>query len=59
MIYGLGRLLQFAGLVILPLAIFSQLATAISVRDLYRFLIVAIGLFVAGYLLQQYGGGRK
>jgi hypothetical protein len=54
---ALGRLLQLGGLVIPLLAIFAQLAGSISVKDMLRFLIVAIGLFAVGYLLQHYLGG--
>jgi hypothetical protein len=58
--YALGRLLQLAGLVIPPLAILAQLADSIEAKMMLQFLVVAVGLFVTGYLMQQYaGGGRK
>jgi len=53
-----ARLLQLAGLTILPLALLAELGHRIDARQLLRFLIVGACLFTAGYLLQQYGGRR-
>ena len=55
--FKLGRVLQFAALVILPLAMMSQLSGAISLGVMLRFLFVGIGIFTLGYLLQRYSGG--
>ena len=55
--YTLGRFLQFVGLVIPPLAIISEL----NKRDpatLLKFGLMAVGIFVVGYLLQRYSGGN-
>ena len=55
----IARLLQFAGLAIPPLAMLAQLAQGIKASQMLLFLVVSVGLFSAGYLLQQYGGSRK
>lgn len=55
--FKLGRLLQFAALVILPLAMLSQLSGSISLGVMLRFLFAGVVLFTIGYLLQRYSGG--
>ena len=55
--HTLARLLQLAGLVILPLAIVAQLNQTITTGRMLQFLMMAIGLFVLGYTLQRYSGG--
>jgi uncharacterized membrane protein YGL010W len=57
--YTLARMLQLAGLTIPPLAIIAQLAERIKASQMLQFLAVSVGLFLIGYLLQQYGGSRK
>jgi hypothetical protein len=57
MLYKLGRLLQLAGLIVLPCAISGNLSQTISVTGMYQLTFVGIGLFIAGYLLQQAGRG--
>jgi hypothetical protein len=52
--HALGRLLQLAGLTIPPLAMIAQLSEQISAGRMLQFLLFAVCLFVAGYLLQQY-----
>lgn len=55
MLYSVGRLLQIAGMIALPLGIAGNLAEKISVSAMYQFTIAGIALFLAGYLLQQIG----
>ena len=55
--FKLGRLLQFVGLTIPPLAIVAQLSESISLAQMLQFLFVAVGAFMMGYLLQRYSGG--
>jgi hypothetical protein len=50
----IARLLQLAGLVIPPLAMIAQLMERIKAGQMLQFLLVSVGLFLAGYLLQQY-----
>ena len=53
---ALGRLLQFAALVILPLAMMAQLSGSISLGMMLRFLFAGVVIFTIGYLLQRYSG---
>jgi hypothetical protein len=55
--FALGRLLQFAGLVIPPLAIVAQLGNSITLGQMLQFLFVAVVVFTIGYLVQRYSGG--
>lgn len=55
--FKLGRLLQIVALVILPLAMVSQLSGSISLGQMLQFMFVAVGIFMIGYLLQRYSGG--
>jgi hypothetical protein len=55
--FQIGRLLQLAALVILPLAMIAQLGGSISLGQMLQFLFVGVGVFVLGYLLQRYSGG--
>jgi len=57
--YALGRLLQIAGLTILPIAVFAQLAESITPGQLLGFLIVGILIFSMGQLLQRYSSGGR
>ncbi|MGE3244563.1 MAG: hypothetical protein AB7G28_09760 [Pirellulales bacterium] len=52
-----GRFLQLAALVILPLAMMAQLSQAITLGVMLRFLFVGIVIFTMGWLLQRYSGG--
>ena len=56
---ALARLIQTAGLIIPPLAIIAQLMEQITLGQMLGFLIVSVGLFTLGYLLQQYSGGGR
>jgi hypothetical protein len=54
--YILGRSLQVVGLIIPPLAIMAELNER-NPSQMLKFLAIAIGIFVLGYLLQRYSGG--
>jgi hypothetical protein len=58
MLYALARLLQLAGMVALILGSAGNLAERISVSAMYQFLFAGLGLFVAGYWLQQTAGKK-
>lgn len=58
MLYSLGRLLQLAGMICLPLGIAGNISEKISVTAVYQFTIVGIGLFVVGYWMQQASGKK-
>jgi hypothetical protein len=55
--YTLGRFLQIIGLIIPPLAIIAELNER-NPGLLLKFLAVAVGVFVVGYLMQRYSGGN-
>ena len=57
--HAVARLMQFVALVIPPLAIVAQLGEQISAGRMLQFLVFSVCLFLAGYLLQSYGGTRK
>jgi hypothetical protein len=54
-LYTLGRLLQLAGLIVLPFAISGNLSGNVSVGGMYQTLFVGVGLFVAGWCVQRMG----
>ncbi len=53
MLYKLGRVLQFAGLVILPVAIAGDMAGKVEFKQSLAMSFVGILVFFAGWLLQQ------
>jgi len=53
MLYKFSRLLQFAGLFILPVAISGNVAEKMSLKDSLSLSAVGIMLFIFGWLLQQ------
>jgi hypothetical protein len=55
MLYKLGRFLQFAGLVILPVAISGNVAEKLDLKQSLLLSTVGIVVFFAGWLLQQAG----
>ena len=55
--HTLGRFLQVVGLTIPPLAIISELNQS-NPGLMLKFLMVAVGVFTLGYLLQRYSGGK-
>jgi hypothetical protein len=54
-----GRFLQLAALIILPLAMMAQLSNAIDLKMMLRFLFVGVGIFTMGWLMQRYSGGVR
>jgi hypothetical protein len=55
MLYKLGRLLQFLGLVILPVAIAGNLAEKIELKQSLTLSGIGVAVFFVGWLLQQSG----
>ena len=55
--YTLGRFLQMVGLIIPPLAIVNELNHS-DPGLMLKFLLVAVGVFTLGYLMQRYSGGK-
>jgi hypothetical protein len=55
MLYKLGRVLQFAGLIILPVAIAGNVAEKLELKDSLLFSAVGVGVFALGWLIQQMG----
>ena len=53
MLYKLARLLQFAGLVILPVAIAGDMAGKLELKDSLTMSCIGMVVFFAGWLLQQ------
>jgi hypothetical protein len=60
MLYKLGRALQVAGMIILPIGMVGNIydATLISVQESLVIAGVGIVVFGIGWLLQQAGGPR-
>lgn len=54
--HSIARLLQLAGLTILPLAMVAQLNQSISTGRMLQFLVMAVGLFLLGYTIQRHSG---
>jgi hypothetical protein len=52
---AVARMLQLAGLTIPLLAMVAQLMNRIRAAQMLQFLVVAVCLFSAGYILQVYG----
>ena len=57
--YPLARLLQMAGLTILPLSMLAQLNGTIDARQMLGFMVAGALAFTIGYVLQSYSGGRQ
>ena len=55
--HTLGRFLQVVGLTIPPLAIISELSQT-NPGLMQKFLMVDVGIFTLGYILQRYSGGK-
>jgi uncharacterized membrane protein YjfL (UPF0719 family) len=53
MLYNVARLLQFAGLLILPIAVAGNVAERLSLKDSLIWSGVGVVVFLVGYLLQQ------
>jgi hypothetical protein len=56
MLYKVGRFLQFAGLILLPIAMAGNIAESLSLGDMLTLASVGIGVFMLGWLLQQSAG---
>ena len=59
--YTLARLLQAIGLTIPPLAIVAQLYDPdhFGTGEMLKFLLMAVGIFLLGYLMQRFGGSAE
>ena len=59
--HSLARLLQLVGLAIPPLAIVAQLSDPdhFGTGEMLKFLMMAVGIFLLGYLMQRFGGSAK
>jgi hypothetical protein len=55
--YTLGRFLHVVGLRILPLAIVNELNRS-DPGLMLKFMLIGVGIFTLGYLLQRYSGGK-
>lgn len=53
MIYHVGRLMQFAALIILPLAVMGELMHQISLKTELIMASIGIAIFVLGRMLQK------
>jgi hypothetical protein len=60
MLYRLGRFLQVVGLILLPVAIAGNLSPEnhLDLRTSLTVSFIGMGIFGAGYLLQQAGRPR-
>jgi hypothetical protein len=55
MLYSIGRFLQMAALLILPIAVAGNVAEKIDLRDSLTLSGVGVVVFIIGWLLQQFG----
>jgi hypothetical protein len=55
MLYKLGRFLQFAGLIILPIGMAGNMAEKLNLKEMLIVCTVGILVFSVGWLLQQTG----
>ena len=53
MLYSTARVLQFIGLVILPVAISGNVAGPLTLSQSLTLSSVGLGIFIVGWLLQQ------
>jgi hypothetical protein len=60
MLYKLGRLLQIAGLILLPMAMAGNLLPepAVSLTGMLTMMVVGALVFYIGYKLQEMGKGK-
>jgi hypothetical protein len=56
MLYKVGRLLQFVGLIILPIAMAGEIAESYSLGRMLVWASVGIGVFGLGWAIQQAAG---
>jgi len=59
--HTLARMLQMIGLTIPPLAILAQLNDPdhFGTGPMLKFLLMAVGVFLLGYLLQRFGSSAE
>ena len=55
MLYRIGRVLQFAGLCILPAAIAGNVLERLDLKDSLFLSAIGVGVFALGWLIQQMG----
>jgi hypothetical protein len=55
MVYQIARLLQLAGLILLPVAMAGNVAERLDLREMLTVAGIGVGLFAVGWLLQQTG----
>lgn len=55
MLYSIGRVLQFAGLVLLPIGIAGNVAEKIDLRASLSLAAIGVLVFIVGWALQQFG----
>jgi len=55
MLYKLGRALQLAGLIILPIAISGNVAEKLDLKESLLLSAIGVGVFALGWLIQQMG----
>jgi hypothetical protein len=53
MLYKVGRVLQLAGLVLLPVAVSGELAGSLTLKEELILAGVGIAVFLAGWWVQQ------
>ncbi len=58
MVYRIARLLQFAGLLILPIAISGNVAEKLDLRESLSLSGIGVLVFIIGWALQQFGKPR-
>jgi hypothetical protein len=55
MLYRVGRVLQFAGMVLLPVAVSGEVAGNLTLKQELILSGIGIAVFCAGWLVQQTG----
>ena len=53
MLYTLARLMQVAGLILLPVAMAGQVEGSLDVRQMLMVAGIGVATFIVGWLLQQ------
>ena len=53
MLYTIGRVLQFAGLILLPVAIAGEVEGSLDLKQMLSLSGLGVVVFAAGWLLQQ------
>jgi uncharacterized membrane protein YobD (UPF0266 family) len=59
MVYKLGRMMQFVGLIVLPVAISGNVANQLTLVQCLTLSAIGIIIFYVGWLLQQSSGPRS